>query len=1743
MTKDSPSLGAGSGGAGGPPPPAPPPAPVRLSPRRGPPLLPPPPPPTASPQQHEEQRREVELLRAELEAERLRSQEARRRGALEARELREAAERERQLLADQLRSKWEQQRARELHQLREAGRRQREAEIRQLLRWKEAELREAQELLQRERDAAMRQARDLQRQLAEELVGRGYGGGGGGGGGRGSGGGGAGLSGECRAKLQEVLGKLRWEVDGEQAARIRHLKAELELERSLFLKYILERFEGEPAPAGFPHRLRQQAASQQQHPPPPPPPKAGKAASRPRSLESLLEAACSSAPEAASKSRSLDSNLSRGEAGQQPPPQPQRPLLEEGGPAASACPPPPALEKEEGAKPEESLDSPPEGKVSRWRPAGGGSPPASLPQQQQQQQQAADWLSGSRYNQLVKQNGDLLSALVGLEQRFTRLKEENALLRRNNFPEMHDKVKRLKRKNEELAGIAKRLEEGAKKLQESSLKVGGGPVPLGLDGPDLDLCKSTFARQRARDLSERASVLLAKDQQLEALQRECWELQARLSAGKEDTYLLSISDFDRLLRESQREVLRLQRQITLKNLRESLQSSRMGSNDASPSVNKQEMPPAVDVCLDDSSVAKEKPEPLDALAKDVQSEALPLESVVKNCENSSAIKTGADSKHQLEVLKTKFAEQLNREVLEKQKRCDDLEQQLREVLSENVRIAAANSQLHQKNERAEKLENENAKMKAKLTQAADDWNASLQLRKAFEIRVANLEQVIKDMKETAERQQQLEQEKTSLVLQNKEKEIQHLKQVQTEIKREHEEAVQLLEAQVKELEDQYHSQTEHFNLLSQELERQQRRSGCLESELSHGKCNPTAMNSPETLEQDTCHTLHCNSDAHDQDSESTADMLKTGKDLSQSNSSGSESMQNSSKSCLNPEEDTAGEMEELEADKGFLNLPPGNQGASKLSVFLARYSYDPFDGPNKNPEAELPLTAGEYVYVFGEMDEEGFYEGELMDGRRGIVPSNLVEEVSGNDLISFAPSEPSDLSYNSCHEMGFPGQSASSGEKSNSPDENACSLPSNQLEDGPFDSPAVVPYPQNLTLLQQFARSVVISWEPPDVPHGWGNVHGYNIYVNTGLCQNVKHSSPMKAVVENLDLALQTYRISVQSVTDRGNSDHMQCTFVVGNDSQVAPTCLKLQKITATSAEICWLPSNSNYTHAVYLNEKEYDVTKTGVYLYTFQNLRPSTQYSARVETLAFKEVLVFPQGNSKSAAITFVTPSVRPPDAPLDVQVQPGSSAGFLVISWLPVTIDAAGTSNGVKVTGYAVYISGEKVTEVASPTAGTVSLDVSQLHPFQGSQKVSVRTVSPFGESEDSVPTLIPSTLLRAPCLSKSVDSSHTPEWTFQEFFESEGGCILATACTSSPSVSHGCTANTHNNFTIHFTSNCKDSVVSVPVNNSPNPMPCFNLTSSQSASNKDEGNAVLQTSAGKQTSEHSFPASRCDGPVRFAPAALQIFAAETKPESSEEHPSTQSQPDKSKIEVYTMTQCTDTTAKDLSFPSYVENSGANGSNTEPGFSPMGFEARDSICRDVGMQDTCLQEEPGSFSEKRHAKQIQQLCRELSNLSVSKSETKEEDLSRTESCKTALGDHSHNSDLSDIEEEEEEDQQYRMAVSGHKDSRPRKRPISPAELAKDKIITKTLRVDQTTTPSVPNSSPQKTCVLGDTVDPTRLFVALFDYDPLTMSPNSNGAEDELLFKEGQILKSRLSLLGRGDRGCCHWIEAILKR
>lgn len=58
---------------------------------------------------------------------------------------------------------------------------------------------------------------------------------------------------------------------------------------------------------------------------------------------------------------------------------------------------------------------------------------------------------------------------------------------------------------------------------------------------------------------------------------------------------------------------------------------------------------------------------------------------------------------------------------------------------------------------------------------------------------------------------------------------------------------------------------------------------------------------------------------------------------------------------------------------------------------VAAFDYNPRENsPNMDVEAELPFRAGDVITVFGEMDDDGFYYGEL-NGQRGLVPSNFLE--------------------------------------------------------------------------------------------------------------------------------------------------------------------------------------------------------------------------------------------------------------------------------------------------------------------------------------------------------------------------------------------------------------------------------------------------------------------------------------------------------------------------------------------------------------------------------------------------------------------------------------------------------------------------------------------------------------------------------------------------------------------------------
>ena len=52
--------------------------------------------------------------------------------------------------------------------------------------------------------------------------------------------------------------------------------------------------------------------------------------------------------------------------------------------------------------------------------------------------------------------------------------------------------------------------------------------------------------------------------------------------------------------------------------------------------------------------------------------------------------------------------------------------------------------------------------------------------------------------------------------------------------------------------------------------------------------------------------------------------------------------------------------------------PAAAAAVGQFQVYVARYSYDPvMYSPNDNPEAELRLSAGDYLFIYGDVDEVG----------------------------------------------------------------------------------------------------------------------------------------------------------------------------------------------------------------------------------------------------------------------------------------------------------------------------------------------------------------------------------------------------------------------------------------------------------------------------------------------------------------------------------------------------------------------------------------------------------------------------------------------------------------------------------------------------------------------------------------------------------------------------------------------------
>uniref|UniRef100_A0A2K6Q760 RIMS-binding protein 2 n=1 Tax=Rhinopithecus roxellana TaxID=61622 RepID=A0A2K6Q760_RHIRO len=719
--------------------------------------------------------------------------------------------------------------------------------------------------------------------------------------------------------------------------------------------------------------------------------------------------------------------------------------------------------------------------------------------------------------------------------------------------------------------------------------------------------------------------------------------------------------------------------------------------------------------------------------------------------------------------------------------------------------------------------------------------------------------------------------------------------------------------------------------------------------------------------------------------------------------------------------------------------------SGKVHLCVARYSYNPFDGPNENPEAELPLTAGKYLYVYGDMDEDGFYEGELLDGQRGLVPSNFVDFVQDNEsrLASTLGNE-QDQNFINHSGIGLEGEHildlhSPTHTDAGITDNSAGTLDVN-IDDIGED---IVPYPRKITLIKQLAKSVIVGWEPPAVPPGWGTVSSYNVLVDKETRMNLTLGSRTKALIEKLNMAACTYRISVQCVTSRGSSDELQCTLLVGKDVVVAPSHLRVDNITQISAQLSWLPTNSNYSHVIFLNEEEFDIVKAARYKYQFFNLRPNMAYKVKVLAKPHQMPWQLPleQREKKEAFVEFSTLPAGPPAPPQDVTVQAGATPATIRVSWRPPVLTPSGLSNGANVTGYGVYAKGQRVAEVIFPTADSTAVELVRLRSLEA-KGVTVRTLSAQGESVDSAVAAVPPELLVPPTphprpapQSKPLPSSGVPD-TKDERLGPHARMDEAWEQSRAPGPVHGHT---------------------------------------------------LEPPAG--------PGRRSPSPSRILPQP-QGTPVSTTVAKAMAREAAQRVAESSRLEKRSV---------------FLERSSAGqyaASDEEDAYDSPDFKRRGASVDDflkgseLGKQPHCC------HGDEYH----------------------------TES--------SRGSDLSDIMEEDEEELYSEMqledggrrrpsgtshnalkilgnpASAGRVDHMGRRFPRGSAGPQRSRPVTVPSIDDYGRDRLSPDFYEESETDPGAEELPARIFVALFDYDPLTMSPNPDAAEEELPFKEGQIIK-----------------------
>ncbi|XP_046371624.2 RIMS-binding protein 2-like isoform X5 [Haliotis rufescens] len=944
---------------------------------------------------------------------------------------------------------------------------------------------------------------------------------------------------------------------------------------------------------------------------------------------------------------------------------------------------------------------------------------------------------------LQKKVTELQGQIQRLERRITLLRTENETLRKqkDDHKPLEEKIKALKKRNAELAAIARRLEEKAKHLQQENTKK---TKEEGL--PDSDQLKRLFARQRAKDLAEHTKSMLTKDREIEDLRKKCQELADQLSNGD---YLIPENaqvyeekeELVTIIKQAAKERLQLERQVAKTKPGEVVQQ---GDPERSRHV-----------------------KDLEVSNQELQQEVHELEKSVQRTKHLDAdLKQKAE---QCDILKASIGKQREHN--------QELETDLKTSEARNTQLTFEVADLHHRLKDYDKVNEECSTLRLSLAEVQQEREVAKEDVSTLQYKVDSLEILVRDLQLSSEQLHQLDNDYQEALrkLEHKQSEIDRLHESQEEAKIEHETAVRELQIRIQDLERQCqvheHRQADlkseltaikhealHHRALTTSTEIQTERTQHISTGTDALPLLPSNSYNRRSSSNQNGHSVEDPVvSSHFSLSESTVGYIPTSEssksldtgfaeeELEDDLSSNNKSSPNKS-DCEDPElneiskklkelaasdsdDDNQKSLEEkedsgMESNRGSKNQNEIALSESRMSslarkgpiqVYCAKYSYRPYEhSPNDNPDAELPLNAGDYVLVLGEMDEDGFFEGELVDGRRGLVPSNFIEKVADGRRRLDAHGDLSSMD----HVDG----TRNAGSKA-------------------------MPFPRNLSIDRQLTNSVLLSWKPPEQASGL-EVSSYHIFIDKEFKTSVRGSERTKALVEGVD-SRDIHRISVRCLSNKGQSVDAQCTVLVGKDATPTPSELKISDITANSATVSWLPGNSTYQHSIAVNGKEVRVVKPSVCKHTLTGLAPNAVHKVTVQakslTATYEDEKNQKRKEMLSASTEFKTVAGGLPDPPLNVQVEAGPQEGTLLLTWLPVTINTSGFSNGAVVTGYVVYADGHRAKEAKGPTNDHIVLGAEDFQGFIPKQ-LTVRTLTvDRKESADSSVVRLPHNLIK--------------------------------------------------------------------------------------------------------------------------------------------------------------------------------------------------------------------------------------------------------------------------------------------------------------------------------------------------------------------------------------------------------------